>query len=166
LVIFGIDPGIATVGYGIILKLDNFNIKLIDYGIIATPKEVSLPERLSIIEESLNCLYQKFSPDIIAVEELFFAKNVKTALTVAHARGVILLSAQKLGRPLYEYTPLQVKMALTGYGQADKQQIQFMVKTMLNLAKPPTPDDAADALAIALTHANTSAQLNTNTIIK
>ncbi|MDR3317825.1 MAG: crossover junction endodeoxyribonuclease RuvC [Clostridiales bacterium] len=164
MIIFGIDPGLATVGYGIIDKAHNQRITLVDYGIISTPKDFKLPDRLVIIEEALNTLFDRHRPEVIAVEELFFAKNVKTAMVVAQARGVIMLTARKFCGKLYEYTPLQVKSALTGYGQAEKTQIQLMVKMMLNMTKLPGPDDAADALALAITHARTSVQLNTNFI--
>lgn len=155
MVILGIDPGLATIGYGVINSEKGINTAL-DCGVILTPKEQTLPERLKLIEKGVLRLIEKFKPDEIAMEELFFNNNQKTAITVAEARGVILLTCTKNCDRLYEYTPLQIKQALTGYGRADKQQIQQMVKTFLNLKKIPRPDDAADALAVALTHANTS----------
>lgn len=155
MVILGFDPGLATLGFGAIEKNENGQLKLIDYGAILTPKTKNLAIRLTMIEQALNAIIDKYNPDEIAVEELFFAKNVTTAINVAHARGVILLTAIKKCKNIYEYTPLQIKQALTGYGRADKHQIQEMVKTFLNLKKVPKPDDAADAVAVALCHAQT-----------
>ena len=151
----GFDPGLATLGYGVIEKTSAFKPQMIDYGIISTPKEENLPVRLCMLEEGVKQVIAKFHPQEIAVEELFFAKNVTTGINVAHARGVLLLTAVKECGRLYEYTPLQIKQALTGYGRADKHQIQAMVKTYLNLKSVPRPDDAADALAVALCHAQT-----------
>ena len=156
MIILGIDPGIATTGYGVIEKDEKGNITALDYGVITSPKEESLAVRLNIVEESLKKLIEKFKPDEAAIEELFFAKNVKTALTVAHARGVILLCLNRECGRLYEYTPLQIKQGLTGYGRADKNQIQQMVKILLKLKNIPKPDDAADALAVAICHSQTS----------
>lgn len=155
MVILGIDPGIAIVGYGLIVS-ERGNFSLIDYGVIRTPKDESTPVRLAMIEEGLIKLIERYKPDCIAIEELFFANNVKTAITVAEARGVILLTAVKNCGKLYEYTPLQIKQAITGYGKADKLQVQTMVKMMLKLKAIPRPDDAADALAVALTHGQTN----------
>lgn len=155
MIILGIDPGIATIGYGLIESVNGKNA-VIDYGVISSPKSESLPVRLSIVEDSLKKLIEQYKPDEIAVEELFFAKNVKTALNVAHARGVILLCANRECGKLFEYTPLQIKQGLTGYGRADKNQIQQMVKILLNLKSIPKPDDAADALAVALCHSQTN----------
>ena len=152
--ILGIDPGLATVGYGVIDYNEN-ELKLVDYGTVTTPPDLKLPERLDIIYKEMMCLLDTFRPDNIAFEELFFAKNVKTAINVAHARGVLLSSAYQYTKELYEYTPLQVKQAMVGYGRADKIQIQNMVKNMLGLKHVPRPDDAADACAIAITHAMT-----------
>lgn len=154
--ILGIDPGLATVGWGVIDVIGG-KPKVVSYGVISTPKEKRLPERLMIIEEDLKLIAEKFKPDEIALEELFFNTNITTGINVAHARGVILLTAVKIcGGKLYEYTPLQIKQALTGYGRAEKRQIQEMTKTFLGLEKIPKPDDAADALAVALTHSQTS----------
>lgn len=155
MVILGIDPGIAIVGYGLIVS-ERGNFSLIDYGVIRTPKDESTPVRLAMIEEGLIKLIERYKPDCIAIEELFFANNVRTAITVAEARGVILLTAVKNCGKLYEYTPLQIKQAITGYGKADKLQVQTMVKMMLKLKAIPRPDDAADALAVALTHGQTN----------
>ena len=154
--IVGFDPGLATLGYGVIATDNRGRPQMVDYGIISTGKDENLAVRLCMLEEGLLQVINKFRPDEIAVEELFFAKNVKTGIAVAHARGVILLTANKYCGRLYEYTPLQIKQALTGYGRADKNQIQQMVKTFLRLPKIPKPDDAADALAVALTHAQTN----------
>lgn len=156
MIIVGFDPGLATLGYGVIKKEKKFNPEMVDYGIISTPKDLSLPDRLVMIEKGVKQIIEKFKPDEIAIEELFFAKNVKTGIAVAHARGVTLLTAIKECGKIFEYTPLQIKQALTGYGRADKNQIQQMVKTALRLKAVPKPDDAADALAVALTHAQTN----------
>ena len=153
--ILGIDPGLATVGWGVI-DVVNGKPKPVAYGVILTPKDKKLPDRLLIIEEDLKSLIAKFNPDEIALEELFFNDNVKTAINVAQARGVILITCIKECGKLFEYTPLQIKQALTGYGRAEKRQIQEMTKTFLNLPKTPKPDDAADALAVALTHSQTN----------
>ncbi len=156
MVILGLDPGLATLGYGVIRKEPKKKVEMLDYGVISTPKDENLAVRLSIIEKGLKQIIEKFKPDEIAVEELFFAKNVKTGIAVAHARGVILLTVNKECGRLFEYTPLQIKQALTGYGRAEKTQIQHMVKSLLGLKAIPKPDDAADALAVALTHAQTN----------
>ncbi len=152
MIILGIDPGIAIVGYGVI-EYEKYKMKLVDYGAILTPAGMKVPERLDIIYDSMGELIDKFKPDAVAFEELFFAKNVKTAITVAQARGVSVTAAYKKTKELYEYTPLQIKQALTGYGRADKHQIQSMVKNLLGLKEIPKPDDAADAVAVAMTHA-------------
>ncbi len=154
MIILGIDPGLATIGYGVISS-ENGKVTAIDYGVILTPKDETFPNRLLMIEKSVQKLIDKFQPDEIALEELFFNNNAKTAINVAQARGVTLVTCVKNCKNLYEYTPLQIKQALTGYGRADKNQIQQMVTRLLNLKKVPKPDDAADALAVALTHSNT-----------
>ena len=154
MIILGIDPGIATVGYGII-ETDGKISRVIDYGVIQTPKEVNTAARLAMIDTASEQLIKKFKPDAIAIEELFFNTNVTTGIRVAMARGVLLLNAVKYCGDLYEYTPLQIKQAMVGYGRADKKQVQEMVKLYLKLDKIPRPDDAADALAVALTHAQT-----------
>lgn len=153
MIILGIDPGLATLGYGIIEKDDRGNCRAIDFGVVTTPKEEGLPVRLAMLEEGINALLTKFKPDEVAIEELFFSKNITTGIAVAHARGVALLTCVKACGRLYEYTPMQIKQALTGYGKADKKQIQTVVASLLRLQKIPKPDDAADALAIALCHA-------------
>ena len=154
--ILGIDPGIATLGFGVIDKDKNGNSVAVDYGVVKTPKEESLPVRLAMLEEGINRVIEKYSPDEIAMEELFFSKNITTGIAVAHARGVAMLTCVKHCGKLYEYTPMQIKQALTGYGKADKQQIQQVVTSLLKLKTVPKPDDAADALAIALCHAATA----------
>ena len=156
MIIVGFDPGLATLGYGVIKKELKKKPEMVDYGIISTPKDMNLPDRLTLIEKGVKQIIEKFKPNEIAIEELFFAKNVKTGIAVAHARGVLLLTATKECCKIFEYTPLQIKQALTGYGRADKPQMQKMVKTLLGLKAIPRPDDAADALAVALTHAQTN----------
>ena len=150
MIILGIDPGIATLGYGVVDKDRNGNCRAIDYGVVLTPKEETLPVRLAILEEGVNRVIDRFSPEEIAMEELFFSKNITTGIAVAHARGVTMLACVKKCGRLYEYTPMQIKQALTGYGRADKKQIQQVVTSLLRLKSIPRPDDAADALAIAL----------------
>ena len=154
--ILGIDPGIATLGFGVIDKDKNGNSVAVDYGVVKTPKEESLPVRLAMLEEGINRVIEKYNPDEIAMEELFFSKNITTGIAVAHARGVAMLTCVKHCGKLFEYTPMQIKQALTGYGKADKQQIQQVVTSLLKLKTIPKPDDAADALAIALCHAFTA----------
>lgn len=154
MIILGIDPGTATTGFGLIEK-KGAKISLIDFGCILTPAKIPLEDRLHTIFDELSDILKKHMPQQVAVEELFFSTNAKTAISVGQARGVILLAAKKQGLSVAEYTPLEVKMALTGYGKADKKQIQHMVKAVLSLAEVPKPDDAADALAIAICHAHT-----------
>ncbi len=156
MIILGLDPGLATMGYGVIEKQKNDNNVAVDYGVVLTPKNESLPVRLAMLEEGVNKILNKYKPDEIAVEELFFVKNITTGIPVAHARGVMLLTCIKYCGKLYEYTPNQIKMSLTGYGRADKIQMQQVVTSLLHLSKIPRPDDAADALAVALCHAHTS----------
>lgn len=148
--ILGIDPGIARVGWGVI-SFDNNKTIPIDYGCFTTEKETGEETRLAQIFDYMVMLIDKHKPDMVSVEKLFFAANAKTALVVGQARGVILLAAGRRNVPVKSFTPLEVKMALTGYGRADKTQIQRMVQSMLSLAKIPQPDDTADALAIAIT---------------
>lgn len=152
-IILGIDPGLATTGYGIIIKKNN-NLSVINCGVISTEAKLQFAQRLEKIHQELNKIIKKYKPDVISIEELFFAKNVKTALLVGQARGVVMLTAMRAKVEIYEYTPLQVKQALTGYGRADKNQIQQMVKVLLKLKEIPKPDDAADALAVAICCAN------------
>ena len=156
MIILGIDPGLATMGYGVINAVKG-NYSVIDYGAVVTPKDCTLPQRLKQLEEGVKELIETFKPDNIAIEELFFSKNVTTGIAVSEARGVILLTAVKgLGDEVYEYTPNQIKQAVTGYGGADKMQMQHMVQALLRLKSVPRPDDAADALAVAICHAQTS----------
>ncbi len=152
MIILGVDPGLATLGYGVIEKEERGGFRALACGVVTTPKEEGLPVRLAILEEGLNEVIARYSPDEIAMEELFFSKNITTGIAVAHARGVALLSCVKACGRLYEYTPMQVKQALTGYGKADKKQMQTVVASLLRLPSIPKPDDAADALAIALCH--------------
>ncbi len=152
MIILGIDPGIATLGYGIIEKDGRGNFRAVDCGVVTTPKDEGLPVRLAMLEEGVQRILDKFKPDEIAVEELFFSKNITTGIAVAHARGVALLTCVKACGRLFEYTPMQIKQAITGYGKADKKQIQATVASILKLPAIPKPDDAADALAIALCH--------------
>lgn len=151
MVILGIDPGTAICGYGVVEK-ENYRFRLLDYGAVNTPAGMALEDRLVRIYDGVKELIAEFNPEEMAVEELFFNNNAKTALSVGHARGVILLAGAHSGVPIYEYTPLQVKQGIVGYGRADKHQVQYMVKTMLNMREIPRPDDAADALAIAICH--------------
>lgn len=153
--VIGFDPGLAIVGYGILDYTDFSHKQVVDYGVITTPKEESFPVRLALIYKGVQELIEKYNPDEVAAEELFFNTNITTGINVAHARGVLLLAAVHHCGSLYEYTPLQIKQAMTGYGRADKKQIQEMVKRFLGLQKIPKPDDAADALAVALTHIQT-----------
>lgn len=152
MIILGIDPGIGRVGWGVI-KDEAGKQTAIDYGCFETQSKIDLDERLSKIYNFLVELILKFNPEVLAIEQLYFAANSKTALIVGQARGVILLAASKSNLPTASYTPLQVKQALTGFGRADKNQIQSMVGTILHLSKKITQDDSADALAIAITHA-------------
>lgn len=148
--ILGIDPGTGIVGFGLIDKLGSKNV-LVDAGVIRTPAHTPAHERLVTIYSDLKGLIEEYKPQIMVVEQLFFAKNVTTAMTVSQARGVILLLGEQMGLQIEEFTPLQIKQALTGYGRAEKRQIQEMVRLQLNLKETPKPDDAADALAAALT---------------
>lgn len=156
MIILGIDPGYAIVGYGVIEKDNKGKCRVIDYGTIDTPKEESLPIRLKMIAEGMKALIHKYKPDEISVEELFFNNNITTGIAVAEARGVILLTAVEECGNLYEYTPLQIKQAITGNGRAEKKQVQYMTVAILGLKGIPKPDDAADALAAALCHAQTN----------
>lgn len=149
MIIIGTDPGTATTGYGII-KATKKQLKCLDYGLIETDSSLETSERLRKINNELDKLIRKYKPDALAVENVYFFKNLKTALPVSQAKGVILLTAAKRGIPVYEFSPLQVKMGVCGYGRADKKQIQRMVKEILHLKEIPKPDDAGDALAIAL----------------
>ncbi|MEA2098086.1 MAG: crossover junction endodeoxyribonuclease RuvC [Patescibacteria group bacterium] len=153
MIILGIDPGTATTGYGVI-ENNQGKLKAIKYGCILTDKKLKMPERLNFLGKELKKIIKKYKPQAMAVEELFFFKNAKTVITVGQARGVILFVGKNISKKqelgIYEYTPLQVKQAVVGYGRADKRQVQSMVKAILGLNKVPKPDDAADALAVAI----------------
>ena len=156
--ILGIDPGVAIVGFGV-LDHEKGQSKMVQYGAINTEAGLPLATRLMQIESDLKQLIEHFQPDVISIEELFFSKNITTGIAVAHARGVILCTAEKMGIPIYEYTPMQVKQAVVGYGLADKHQVMDMVRRLLKLSAIPKPDDAADALAIGLCHARSATSL-------
>ncbi len=155
MIILGIDPGYGLVGYGIIEKQGS-QVKALDFGAITTPKEQSISQRLKTIFDCINILLKKWQPQEVAIEKLFFNQNVTTGIATAQARGVIVLAAEQAQLPIYEYTPQNVKLALTGMGRADKSQVQFMVQTLLGLKEMPKPDDAADALAVAICHSQTN----------
>lgn len=146
----GIDPGTATLGYGLVRELDDGALACVHFDVIRTKAETPMPQRLKLIYDELAGLVERFQPDRAAVEELFFARNVSTAMSVAQARGVILLALQNAGLPIAEYKPNAIKVAITGYGGADKSQMQEMVRLLLALERTPRPDDAADALAVAI----------------
>ena len=156
--ILGIDPGIAIVGFGLI-EADRGQTRLLNYGAITTPAGLPLARRLVQIEQDMEALIAQLKPDAIAVEELFFSNNITTGIAVAHGRGIILCTAEKSGVPLYEYTPMQVKQAVVGYGGADKHQVMEMTRRILKMERIARPDDAADAIAIALCHARSSTSL-------
>ena len=156
--ILGIDPGLATVGFSIV-DVEKSKMKLVTCGVISTPAHTSLSSRLDRIFEDMNELISSFSPDVMSIEELFFNTNITTGIAVAHARGVILLSAYRAGVQVFEYTPLQVKQAVVGYGRAEKNQVIDMVRRILALPAAPKPDDAADAVALAICHARRSTSL-------
>ena len=153
MIILGIDPGLATLGYGVI-EADNNKRRLIQFGTLTTPAGQPMPQRLRAIFQGMNQLMDIYQPDEVAFEELFFSKNITTGMAVSAARGVALVAVVQRTDNLYEYTPMQIKQAVTGYGGADKHQVQQMVKMLLNMKVIARPDDAADALAVALTHAN------------
>lgn len=155
MLILGIDPGIAILGFGFI-RYEANKFTVVDYGAITTAAGTLMSRRITQIYDELAEIIERYKPDAFAVEELFFNKNIKTALTVGHARGAAVLAASKANLPIYEYTPLQVKQAVVGYGRAEKNQVQQMVKILLNLRAIPKPDDVADALAVAICHGNSS----------
>lgn len=157
--ILGIDPGTTMMGWGLIEKAGD-NIKPLKYGCIRTKANLPQPDRLKHIFSSLSAIIEENQPDEVAVEELFFFKNQKTVISVAEARGVAVVAAKNFDLPVFEYTPLQVKQALTGYGRAEKSQIQEMVRITCKLKEHPKPDDAADALAVAICHAQTNSKLS------
>lgn len=154
MIIFGIDPGYAIVGWGCI-RYERARFTALEFGAVETPAGMDFSRRLEVIYEELNVLFARFKPDAISVEKLYFKNNQKTAIDVAQARGVILLAAQQNRIPLFEYTPLQVKSAVTGYGKAQKPQVMEMTRRLLGFKEVPKPDDAADALALAICHAQT-----------
>lgn len=162
--VLGIDPGYGIVGFGVIDSERYGSYNVVDYGVINTPKEKSIADRITQIYDGMIKLIETFKPDALAVEELFFNTNITTGIKVAEARGVILLAGRKNNLPTYEYTPLQIKQALTGQGRAEKTQVQFMVKSILGLSAIPRPDDAADALAVAICQLQTNNLLTNNLV--
>ena len=153
MIILGIDPGFAIVGWGVV-DYTASHFKVLGYGAIETPAGMPMEERLSKIHDGIRYLIDKYHPEQMAVEELFFNTNITTGIKVAEARGVIIMTAHKMGVKVFEYTPLQVKQSVVGFGRAEKKQVITMVTMLLGLAKPPKPDDTADALAIAICHAH------------
>ena len=151
MIILGIDPGSEKTGYGVVEKLPRSKLTCITYGCITTPRDRSRAERLVILEKELTVVLKRYQPEAVGVESLFFFKNLKTVMAVSEARGVILFSLAKNKSPVYEFSPLQVKMAVCGYGKAEKKQVQHMVKEILSLPEIPKPDDAADGLGLAIT---------------
>ena len=158
MIILGIDPGVATIGFGVIEASRQKNT-LIQYGTITTPPGIPLSSRLLQISNDMEELIHTFHPDEMAIEELFFNTNITTGISVAHGRGVILLAAEKMGVPIFEYTPMQVKQAVVGFGKAEKKQVMLMTQRLLHMNKLPRPDDAADALAIAICHSRAATSL-------
>lgn len=156
--ILGLDPGIATIGFAL-LETNNQKYSLIRCGVITTPAHTALSSRLEIIYSDLSQVIAAFQPEAVAIEELFFNTNITTGISVAHGRGVILLACRQAGLKIYEYTPLQVKQSVVGYGRAEKKQVMEMVKRLCGLKEAPKPDDAADAVALALCHARSSTSL-------
>ena len=156
--ILGIDPGYAIVGFGV-LDYDGIRFTPVEYGAVLTEANTPFPERLRAIHEDIEYIFDKFRPECMAIERLYFTTNQKTAIDVAQARGALVLAAQKCKVPIFEYTPLQVKQSVVGYGRAEKKQVQEMTRVMLNLEKIPKPDDAADALAMAICHCHSAGSL-------
>jgi crossover junction endodeoxyribonuclease RuvC len=150
--ILGLDPGTATTGYGIIDVAEDGRLTAVSYGVITTAAHTPMPQRLQTIQSALQALIDEYQPDLTAVEEVFFGRNVSTAITVGQSRGVLLLTLANANLPISEYSPPKIKEAVTGYGNADKNQVQMMVCNLLDLAETPRPDDAADGLAVAITH--------------
>ncbi len=161
MVILGIDPGYATTGFGLI-SAERGTYTLLQYGIITTPADLPFPQRLNMLFEDMSRLIEVTKPGAVAVEELFWGHNITTGIGVSHGRGVILLAIERAGLPLFEYTPMQVKQAVVGYGKAEKRQVMDMTRRFLKMEKMPRPDDAADAIAIALCHARSATSLLTN----
>ena len=158
MIVMGIDPGYAIVGYGV-LEYHRGKFRTLGYGAITTPADMPFDSRLEVIYDELTYLLHKYKPESMAVEQLFFTSNQKTVIAVGQARGVIVLAGKKAGVPIYEYTPLQVKQSVAGYGRAVKKQVMEMTRIMLGLEKVPKPDDTADALAIAICHAHSAGSL-------
>ncbi len=150
--VLGLDPGLATTGFGLVQEKETGDLELMACGVITTPPDMSIAERLLSIDHKLGQLIAQYRPQAVAIEELFFCKNITTALVVGQARGVILVGIARAGLPVSEYKPLQIKQSIAGYGQASKKQVQEMVRMLLNLERVPQPDDAADAIAIAICH--------------
>ena len=155
MIILGIDPGYAIIGYGVV-RYEKNHYTTLDYGAVTTPAKTDFALRLGMVYDGVAEVLERWKPDALAAEQLFFNSNTTTAIDVAQARGVILLAAQKHGVPVFQYTPLQVKQAVVGYGRAEKSQVMEMTRLLLNLSRVPKPDDTADALAIAICHAHTS----------
>ena len=158
MLVIGIDPGTATTGYGLVRENHDGSLEVGDYGVIQTPADMTMPERLLQLHQELRGIISLHRPDSGAVEKLFFQRNVRTAISVGQARGVALLALAETRIPISEYTPMEIKQAVAGYGGADKNQVQQMVRALLNLEEIPRPDDAADALAVAICHLH-SAQM-------
>ena len=156
--VLGIDPGYATTGFGL-LQTDASGVRLLRYGVVTTPKELPFPKRLEILYDDLLQLVQATAPDAAAVEELFWGHNITTGIGVSHGRGVILLALTKAAVPVFEYTPMQVKQSVVGYGKAEKRQVMDMTRRILHMDRVARPDDAADAIAIALCHARSQSSL-------
>lgn len=163
MLVLGIDPGYAITGYGLVER-QGAKLRVLDFGVVSTPAHTDFPLRLLAISEMLEQLIALHKPDAVAIEELFFSRNTTTAIGTAQARGVAVLAGARAGLPVYEYTPMQVKVAVTGYGRADKQQVQQMVRVLLGLKEIPKPDDAADALAIAICHAHSGPRKNAEAV--
>ncbi|MEW6555881.1 MAG: crossover junction endodeoxyribonuclease RuvC [Elusimicrobiota bacterium] len=159
MIILGIDPGLASCGWAVIEEIRDKRLEIRDCGVIKTPANISLGERLYLSSNELEKIIKKNEPEIAAIEEIFFAKNVKTAITIGHARGVAMLTCVKMGLKIYEFTPLQIKQALTGYGQADKNQVGYMVKSILKLKQLPKDDNTVDAIAIGICFAHSRNKL-------
>lgn len=156
MLILGLDPGTATTGYGFVREESDGELVAVDYGVISTKAKTPMPERLQQIYDKLSALIKRHNPDALAIEQLFFGKNATTGITVAQARGVMLLTAAQNGLPMREYKPKEIKLSISGYGSADKVQMQVMIQQLLDLESIPKPDDAADALAVAITHLNST----------
>ncbi|MBS1254037.1 MAG: Crossover junction endodeoxyribonuclease RuvC [Anaerolineales bacterium] len=152
MLVVGVDPGTAITGYGLVRQLGGRQVELVDYGVIRTPSDRPMAERLRQLYHDLHDVVAEHQPDEAAVEELFFSRNVTTALTVGQARGVAMLAAAEAGLPVHEYKPAEIKQAVVGYGNASKEQVQEMVRVLLGIAEVPRPDDAADAVAVAICH--------------